>query len=532
MSKEIDKKASKKQVSFSTWIIRTNVIAIIWVELILSGIVFLFFSHMSQSDYKKVAWAGSAHAVSWLDQINDGEYHYDETTNSLYKGDYLITDKALWSVYSEDCDMHHTIFWGDTRILSDIKDSNGKSVVGTKLADKSIIEAVKNEGYYTQNKVSIAGVNYTVCYYPIKNGDTVVGMMFTGVNEKVTTKLIYEYFAALLFASLLLAADIAFTLVKLISKRTKLFGQNLNNVAELTDEKKRSVIELGDKTNNNMRQIDTAIEQVATAVNDQAENTEEIMANMEEFGSSLDIIVDNLKDTSDSAESSITLIGELKEKLNALEQASNANSDEILELSREVQESRETVSNINSIIDTINDIAMQITILSFNASIEAARAGESGKGFSVVANSIKELSDKTKESLEDITKTVEEVNNKMTETADASNELIEKNNEVAKALSETTERMDVVTKSFEQIVENIEAINRESANVIHGKDEVVQTVASLAASSQQNAAMSEEIKATADEVITTTGYLLDEIAKLNEISKIVDDVKKSFSDKY
>jgi methyl-accepting chemotaxis protein len=55
-------------------------------------------------------------------------------------------------------------------------------------------------------------------------------------------------------------------------------------------------------------------------------------------------------------------------------------------------------------VDSINDISETVDILSLNASIEAVHAGSSGRGFSVIATEIRNLSDKTKHNLQQINK--------------------------------------------------------------------------------------------------------------------------------
>lgn len=74
---------------------------------------------------------------------------------------------------------------------------------------------------------------------------------------------------------------------------------------------------------------------------------------------------------------------------------------------------------IVKIVDVIANIASQINLLSLNAAIEAAGAGDAGKGFSVVAQEIKELAEQTSKSSQDIVEMVANINTQGKKTVDA-----------------------------------------------------------------------------------------------------------------
>ena len=96
----------------------------------------------------------------------------------------------------------------------------------------------------------------------------------------------------------------------------------------------------------------------------------------------------------------------LQEMSDMLEENGNLNS----QLSKSIDAILENTATINKITEDIQYISDQTNLLALNAAIEAARAGEHGRGFSVVAEEVRKLSDRTNQASNDITLIVGKVN--------------------------------------------------------------------------------------------------------------------------
>ncbi|WP_284150466.1 methyl-accepting chemotaxis protein [Curvibacter sp. CHRR-16] len=140
-------------------------------------------------------------------------------------------------------------------------------------------------------------------------------------------------------------------------------------------------------------------------------------------------------------------------------------------------------SKIADIIGVIDGIAFQTNILALNAAVEAARAGEQGRGFAVVASEVRSLASRSADAAKEIkgliTASVEQV-------------------ELGSALVDKAgETMTQVVNSIHRVTDIMGAISTASHEQSAGVEQVGEVVVAMDQSTQQNAALVEEMAAAA-----------------------------------
>ena len=139
---------------------------------------------------------------------------------------------------------------------------------------------------------------------------------------------------------------------------------------------------------------------------------------------------------------------------------------------------------IHEVITSLRDMANETNVLSLDAAIEASRAGEAGRGFVVVAEQIKNLSEGSAEAcertLEMIMGAVQSVN-KCVEIADVTSVNME---EVMEGAKVATEQMSAIADGLV-----LEEAKMRNINVL--VDEIAQVVDNNSATSEETAAISE-----------------------------------------
>ncbi len=170
----------------------------------------------------------------------------------------------------------------------------------------------------------------------------------------------------------------------------------------------------------------------------------------------------------------------------------------VSETAKKVKRLGETSQKISRIVNLISNFAAQTNLLALNAAIEAARAGEEGRGFSVVAEEVRDLAEQSATSTAEIEQLVEEIQSQT--------------NEVVAAMETGTEQVVTGTKLVQNAREKLTRISMVSQQV----NAIVQEIA-IAADTQTQ---------TSDRM----GETMQDIAAIaSDTSKQSEDVARSFS---
>ncbi len=142
------------------------------------------------------------------------------------------------------------------------------------------------------------------------------------------------------------------------------------------------------KQNLQTDQIATAMEEMSATVIEIANNTSEA--------------ANSANKASDGAAQGEEIVEQTVKGMNRIHSSVKESADVVGVLSKSSGE-------IGQIISVIEDIADQTNLLALNAAIEAARAGEHGRGFAVVADEVRNLSDRTTKATQEIAKMIQQI---------------------------------------------------------------------------------------------------------------------------
>ena len=182
----------------------------------------------------------------------------------------------------------------------------------------------------------------------------------------------------------------------------------------------------------------------------------------------------------------------------------DSSREEMAEMMAAMKRINDTSTRIGNIISEIEAIAAQTNLLSLNASIEAARAGEAGRGFSVVADEIRDLADQSAKAAVDTRELIENSIKEVTE-----------GNRVAERVADSIKSVVDGINQIADFTQNLKVMVNDQAEAMRQAEIGVNQISGVV---QSNAATAEEASATSQE-LSAQAITLDGLVSQFKLNK-------------
>ena len=537
--------------------------AIVIVACVLMGVIGYF---RAEEGFAKALQMKAAADVQSLSEIVNQRYLGDWHLQNgiLFKGGQQIDGvNEIADFLSNICNGKVTIFNGDTRVATTVKDAAGNRQVGTK-ASAAVIDNVITQGKFFVGKASVMGEDHYAAYQPLKDesGKT-IGMLFVGVSvhemDDVIENLILSIALAVVVIMIVCILASNFFIGKMVGQLDevvgavkKVSGGNLR-IADLEIKSEDEIGILSDSVNEMKIRLKNLLTKIAQCSERVAASSEELAAGTQQTNESITTVARSMEVlTSGTAEQERTIVT-LEEKIQdmhermddlrktakemeqiAFDSANNASvgkekvdaaiavmkniAEQVSNSAKVIGELGKRSDEIGQIVETISGIAAQTNLLALNAAIEAARAGEHGRGFAVVAEEVRKLAEQSASATENISKliaTIQHDTSSAVESIEQGNQSVKEGTqsvaETGAAFADIETQAAKLNTNVIKSLEDIAAVDKSNKEILSA----VEHVKEIANRSSENAgsvsAATQEQSATMEEV-AEAGKTLSELA--------------------
>jgi phosphate/phosphite/phosphonate ABC transporter binding protein len=363
---------------------------------------------------------------------------------------------------------------------------------------------------------------------------------------------------------------------KNVSENTKLESEAIGNIATSLEQMNSAAGEISENTQQlaasteekaaSMQEMVTSIGQVADSAQELSLAVDSTAASIEQLSATIREVADKAEELASASEETLAATEEISSAVKEVEQ----NAKESARLSEKVKNDASTfgiasvektiegIQNIKSsfdntahyikklggrsdeigkILNVIDEITDQTTLLALNAAILAAQAGEHGKGFSVVADEIKDLAERTSFSTREIAELIQAVQQEVKEAILAMDDGLRSVEVGLRVAKDADDALHKIVESSIQSAEMSDSIERSTTEqakttrlVSSAMERVKNMVAHIARTTQEQnkgalliTKATEKMRNVANHVKTATGEQLISSKHISEAMELVSE---------
>ena len=363
--------------------------------------------------------------------------------------------------------------------------------------------------YFTNNEMlfgKIRPISYLISTLVVINGIFIVLFFVNKLgNGMIVNSSNKEKEASGLLGKLKVSMEKIERSSKILNEECTILEQNMSSIVKSSDDVTKAIGEMAQGTQinaENISNINTNMSNALFEVNETKKISEDISRTSKEISNSVSMG---------------------SEKTNAMTAQMQIINQAIGTALTTVNELQVNINNINNFLEGINDIARQTNLLALNAAIEAARAGENGKGFSVVAQEIRQLAEQSGGIVKDINTIIKQVGEKTSMALDMvenGEKAVETGNTI---MNEVAGYFGDVRNATELTINSLNTEKSMIADISEMFAKVHVQIETIAATSQQHAASSEEVSATLE---NENNDILHIKHSINDIKQLSDELKE------
>lgn len=239
---------------------------------------------------------------------------------------------------------------------------------------------------------------------------------------------------------------------------TGVIGDAMNMLTSETAKVLGNVTTVSNAVSNAVQQMKQSSDSVIHAAGQNQTEVESTVRELTQVATTLNQLAQIAQKANESSEQAVRNTRQALGTVDKTVSGINESRDLIRETEKRIKRLGERSQEISQVVGIINSIAERTGLLALNASMQATAAGEAGRGFALVAEEVKRLSENAREATREITTLVSSIQSETSETVLTMNSAITQVVDVSRLADQAGNEMRGVQQATEDLASNVRTI--------------------------------------------------------------------------